>query len=143
MDELVRKLKNNGYLHDSHSATQSGYALYDGEVEQAVKYLQEERGDKVTGVFSSSESTSISPTKHHHLGTRDLRIGYEGDDVSELITLLTKAGFAPDSSKVKTGQKEYSEAVADAVRVFQAFTGLEPTGIANLETIKKLKTYKK
>ena len=143
MDELVKELKKNGYLHTGYNATKSGYALYDDEVEQAVKYCQEDNNRAVTGVYTSSDKAyGIKPSKHHHLGTRDLKVGEEGSDIAELIMLLKKAGFAPDSLKVKEGQMEYSEAISDAVRIFQAFAGINPTGIADRETINKLKTYK-
>lgn len=139
VSELVKLLKDNGYLHPSHNASQSGYALYDAEVEQAVKYLQEELGQSsADGIFSSVDGKQLTPSQHRRIGTRDLSVDDTGDDVAELIRLLTQAGFAPDTAAVQPGSNTYGAAVVYAVMEFQASVGLSATGVADAATIKAL-----
>ena len=141
VNELVSKLQSNYYLRNDFSATQSDYYLFNQDVERAVKQFQKDAKIKETGAvgetevsllgsWSSSKSTLV-------LGVRDLKQNDSGSDVLELIELLNKAGFPPEPDKLD-GNK-YNEEVRKAVKTFQAFAGLEVTGIADKATIEKLK----
>ena len=96
-----------------------------------------------------------------------------GYDVDELIELLTVAGFAPqqellEKNNPKTvssdeilyisklrGLKDdnvyqqnkshyvFTEDIKNAIKTFQAFHGIKPTGKLDSSTLKKLKSYKK
>lgn len=122
----------------------SGYHLYDSQVERAIKYFQQDAGLKMTGIFDQETKSALEKWSTLRttlrLGVRDLSTSTFGDDVAELIRLLQKAGFPPDRSKIENDGKKYTEDVAMAVRVFQAFYGLPVTGIADLKTINKLKS---
>ena len=81
------------------------------------------------------------------LGTRELSYSEsstdKGTDVTELVNLLTKAGFAPDPKKIvmtNDGRTEFTKDIATAVRFFQAYNNLSVTGRADEATIKALKT---
>ena len=59
VDELVRKLINYQYLRSDGLKRQSGYYLFDNQVEQAVKYFQEDASLTVNGVVDSSTENAL------------------------------------------------------------------------------------
>lgn len=144
VDALVTKLKNFHYLRESYSTQKNNYSLYSADVAQGVKYFQKDAGLPVTGVMDSKTKKAFDDWSAYkstrRLGIRKLEEGDEGEDVAELIRLLTKAGFAPNPEKVGENERKYSQDVATAVKVFQAFCGLTVTGIADYDTIDKLKS---
>ena len=77
------------------------------------------------------------------LGFRELSASAatSGYDVDELVQLLIAAGFAPDFSKLKKDGSHYvyTEDIHTAIKAFQAFHGISPTGELNAATITKLK----
>ncbi len=145
VDVLVRKLINYQYLRSDGLKRQSGYYLFDNQVEQAVKYFQEDASLTVNGVVDSSTENALlvwsSSKTHLRLGVRDLYVGCSGEDVETLIQLLNKANCPPNPEKFKIDNDMYiyTDDIATAVRVFQAFAGLTVTGRADLTTINKLK----
>ena len=75
------------------------------------------------------------------LGIRELSAPMEGYDVTQLVELLNKAGYPPNPQLIqKSGNKtKYTEDIATAVKMFQAYNGLSATGNADMATIEKLR----
>ncbi len=149
VDELITHLTNKYYLRPTNLIKKNGYYVYDANVAAAVKRFQNDAGLKVSGSLSKSDATALaawdkSKTKIM-LGIRDISVNVAGDDVSELIILLTNAGYAPDPSKLaySGGKAVFTEDVAMAVKMFQAYNGMQPTGNPDTETVTKLKAAKK
>ena len=142
VNELVTKLQDFYYLRTDFSATQSDYYLFDKDVEIAVKRFQKDAKLKETGIVDSAEIKALGAWNGAYstkvLGVRDLVLNICGTDVLDLIGLLNKAGFPPNPEKLE-GDK-YNEEVKKAVKTFQAFSGLNVTGKADLVTIEKLKS---
>ena len=141
VNELVSKLQSNYYLRNDFSATQSDYYLFNQDVERAVKQFQKDAKIKETGIVGETELSLLGTWNSSKstlvLGVRDLKQNDSGADVLALIELLNKAGFPPEPEKLD-GNK-YNEEVRKAVKTFQAFAGLEVTGIADRTTIERLK----
>ena len=127
----------------------SGYTLYDGNMSAAIKHFQSDAGLTPTGTVDSSTSVALQTWDESKttidLGFRDVTTGTAGYDVTQLVTLLTAAGFPPESSKLeyKSGNAVFNAEIAMAIKMFQAYNGLEPTGIPDTQTITKLKAFKK
>lgn len=138
------------YINRSWIKEKEGYSLYDATIASAVKHFQKDAGLPQTGV---ADQTTIDKLKSWDnskttviLGTRELSYSEsstdKGTDVTELVNLLTKAGFAPDPKKIvmtNDGSTEFTKDIATAVRFFQAYNNLSVTGRADEATIKVLK----
>ncbi|MDD6471838.1 MAG: peptidoglycan-binding domain-containing protein [Bacteroidales bacterium] len=138
------------YINRSWIKEKEGYSLYDATIASAVKHFQKDAGLPQTGV---ADQTTIDKLKSWDnskttviLGTRELSYSEsstdKGTDVTELVNLLTKAGFAPDPKKIvmtNDGRTEFTKDIATAVRFFQAYNSLSVTGRADEATIKVLK----
>ena len=138
------------YINRSWIKEKEGYSLYDATIASAVKHFQKDAGLPQTGV---ADQTTIDKLKSWDnskttviLGTRELSYSEsstdKGTDVTELVNLLTKAGFAPDPKKIvmtSDGRTEFTKDIATAVRFFQAYNNLSVTGRADEATIKALK----
>ena len=138
------------YINRSWIKEKEGYSLYDATIASAVKHFQKDAGLPQTGV---ADQTTIDELKSWDnskttviLGTRELSYSEsstdKGTDVTELVNLLTKAGFAPDPKKIvmtNDGSTEFTKDIATAVRFFQAYNNLSVTGRADEATIKVLK----
>lgn len=139
------------YINRSWIKKKEGFSLYDATIASAVKHFQKDAGLPQTGIadqmtidklktWDNSKTTVI-------LGTRELSYSEsstdKGIDVTELVNLLTKAGFAPDPKKIvmtNDGRTVFTKDIATAVRFFQAYNNLCVTGRADEATIKTLKT---
>ena len=75
------------------------------------------------------------------MGFREITLGISGYDVDELVRLLTKAGYAPDPTKLQKNGEHYifTEDIQMAIKAFQAYNKLDVTGTLNEQTINKLK----
>lgn len=144
VDVLVCLLKDFHYIRSTYSMQKNGYFLYTAEVVQGIKFFQKDAGIPITGIFDSKTKNALdcwsSAKTIYRLGVRELDLNTVGDDVQELISLLTKVGYAPNPETTKTDTKIFTQDVADAIKVFQAFCGLSVTGKANYDTIDKLKS---
>lgn len=144
-DMLMEKM----YLSILWLTQKDGYPVFDERVRDAIKRFQKDAGLPQDGrattdlaqalwLWDADKTTLI-------LGVRDLdydaREPLFGDDVTELVKLLTKAGFPPDPSKLeyKNGKAVFTQDVETAVRLFKAFNGLEASGFVTQVTIAKLK----
>lgn len=147
---LTGYLATGLYINRSWIKEKEGYSLYDATIASAVKHFQKDAGLPQTGV---ADQTTINKLKSWDnskttviLGTRELSYSEtstdNGTDVTELVNLLTKAGFAPDPKKIvmtSDGRTEFTKDIATAVRFFQAYNSLSVTGRADEATIKALK----
>lgn len=147
---LTGYLATGLYINRSWIKEKEGYSLYDATIASAVKHFQKDAGLPQTGV---ADKTTIDKLKSWDnskttviLGTRELSYSDtstdKGTDVTELVNLLTKAGFAPDPKKIvmtSDGRTEFTKDIATAVRFFQAYNSLSVTGRADEATIKALK----
>lgn len=148
VDELVPYLVRYYYLKEGVATKKGGYYVYDTNVVNAVRHFQKDAGltqdGKVTSnVISSLKSWSAAKTTIP-LGFRELSASAStsGYDVDELIQLLIDAGCSPDPSKLQKAGSHYvfTEDVMIAVKAFQAFHNISPTGEVNSATISKLKS---
>ncbi|MCQ2279922.1 MAG: peptidoglycan-binding protein [Bacteroidales bacterium] len=123
----VLKISSSGKLYgvDSHRSHSSHSS------HRSSRYSSGSRGGSVSN-FVANESNS--------LGNRSLTVGDSGNDVYELVKLLEKAGCPPNPKLLEDKGRKYTTDVAMAVKVFQAFAGLSVTGIADIDTINKLKS---
>lgn len=147
---LTGYLATGLYINRSWIKEKEGYSLYDATIASAVKHFQKDAGLPQTGV---ADQTTINKLKSWDnskttviLGTRELSYSEtstdKGTDVTELVNILTKAGFAPDPKKIvmtSDGRTEFTKDIATAVRFFQAYNNLSVTGRADEATIKALK----
>jgi len=145
---LVNLLVSKNYLRKDKVTMRSGYAVYDSGVKAAVIRFQNDAkltSDGIAGTptinqlknWDASRTTLV-------LGIRDLKLNDSGDDVNELIKLLTYAGFQPDPSKLEydyKGKAKYTEDVAMAIKIFQVHNQLTPTGNLDTSTLNKLRQY--
>lgn len=148
VDELVPYLVRYYYLKEGVATKKGGYYVYDTNVVNAVRHFQKDAGltqdGKVTSnVISSLKSWSAAKTTIP-LGFRELSASAatSGYDVDELVQLLINAGFSPDPSKLQKVGSHYvfTDDVMTAVKAFQAFHNISPTGEVNSATISKLKS---
>ena len=151
VDQLVSYLVRYYYLKDGVVSKKEGYHVYDSNVVHAVKHYQKDAGltqdGKLTAeVLTKLKSWSASQTTIP-LGFRELSASAEtsGFDVDELVQLLINAGYSPDPVKLKKSGSHYvfTDDILSAVKMFQAYNGIQPNGVLNSATISKLKTFHK
>lgn len=139
VNQLVNLLQEKYYLRSDFSATQSGYSLFDDEVEEAVKQFQKDAKLTVNGIMDLASIKALKSwdgaNSTKKLGIRELKLNDSGTDVLELIELLNKAGFPPDPKKLD-GNK-FNDEVEKAVKAFQMSI---VSGVADAETINMLKS---
>lgn len=156
VDELVARLKSYYYLSADYSNKENGFYKYDAKVKEAVKHFQRDAELKETGSFGSEEKAALDKWDYTkttiELGIRELSVFDSGHDVEVLIELLAKAGYPIEISSIIVNDSTtapntmtptsnlYTDEVVEAIKAFQAFSGLAVTGVANKETIQKLKT---
>lgn len=151
VDQLVLYLVRCYYLKEGIVTKRSGYYVYDSNVVNAVKHFQKDAGLVQDGKIRPNALLvlkSWNPEKTTiPLGFRKLSssAGTSGFDVDELVQLLIKAGYSPDSSKLKKKESHYvyTDDVHIALKAFQAYHGIQPRGELNAATLAKLKSYKK
>lgn len=149
IDKFVPYLTKNFYIKEANLKKRNGYYLYDTNVEEAVRHFQKDAGLTVDGIVNS---TTLSQLKYWdeekttiELGIREINIGVSGYDVDELIRMLTNAGYAPDPTKLKKEGSHYvfTEDIQTAVKMFQAYNGINVSGNVDDITINKLKSVNK
>lgn len=149
VNKLANLLVAKYYLKKSNIIKKSNYALYDANMATAVKHFQQDAGIPTTGVVDNTTSVALQTWDENkttmELGFRDITKGTSGYDVSLLVKLLTAAGYAPEANKLeyKSGNAVFNEEIAMALKMFQAYNNLNPTGIPDTQTITKLKVYNK
>lgn len=149
VNKLAELLVSKYYLKRNSVTKKSGYSLYDANMSAAIKHFQRDAGLKPSGTVDNTTSIALQTWDENKttidLGFRDITEGTAGYDVSQLVKLLTAAGYAPESSKLeyKSGNAVFNSEVAMALKMFQAYNQLEVTGIPDTQTITKLKSFKK
>ena len=148
VDKLAELLVSKYYLKRNSVIKKSGYTLYDKNMSAAIKHFQRDAGLTVSGIVDNATSVALQTWDESKttidLGFRDITEGTAGYDVSQLIKLLTAAGYSPESSKLeyKSGNAVFNSEVTMALKMFQAYNQLEVTGIPDTQTITKLKNFK-
>lgn len=149
VNKLAELLVSKYYLKKNSISKKSDYTLYDANMSAAVKHFQRDAGLTPNGIVDNSTSIALQTWDECkttiELGFRDVSNGTTGYDVTQLVTLLTAAGYPPESSKLeyKSGNAVFNDEIAMAIKMFQAYNSLEPTGIPDTQTITKLKAFKK
>ena len=149
VNKLAELLVSKYYLKRNSVTKKSGYTLYDTNMSTAIKHFQRDAGLTPSGTVDNATSIALQTWDENKttidLGFRDITEGTTGYDVSQLVKLLTAAGYTPESSKLeyKSGNAVFNGEVAMALKMFQAYNQLEVTGIPDTQTITKLKNSKK
>lgn len=149
VDRLAELLVSKFYLKKNSVTKKSGYTLYNANISASVKHFQTDAALPVTGTVDNTTSIALQTWDENkttiELGFRDLTTGTSGYDVTQLVTLLTAAGYPPDPSKLEynNGNAVFNNEIVTALKMFQAYNNLEVTGIPDTPTINKLKTFKK
>lgn len=149
VQHITDMLREKMYLSIQWITMKDGYPVFDDKVRDAIKRFQKDAGlpqdgRATTDLAMALFSWDVTKTTLV-LGVRDLKYDVRsplyGDDVTNLVNLLTKAGFPPDPSMLEyqNGKLVFTSDVETAVRFFQAFNGLEVTGVVTQQTIAKLK----
>ncbi len=127
---------------------QNGYPVYNARVVSAVKRFQKDAGMSQDGLVNSTTASRLQAWDESKstltLGIRNMSYQDDavlaGNDVDELIALLRKAGYSPDPAKLKyqNGKAVFTKDIEIAVKLFQAYNGLNANGIVDEATIAKL-----
>ncbi len=127
-NEKTIQLKENlailGYLSFDNPTT-----YYGPVTSNAVKEFQAEHGLVVSGI-----AEPITRTKLQELATMPLSKGMYRSDAIDLKKNLTKLGFA----NFKNPNEYFGPVTEQAVKDFQSYYGLNVTGVAGDETLKKI-----
>ncbi len=153
VSELTTLLISKQYLSSSWITMQNGYPVYNNYVTSAIRRFQKDAGITVDGIANSTTISRLRDWDRNKstilLGIRDISYSENqnvaGNDVDELIALLRKAGYSPNPAKLeyKNGKAIFTKDIETAVKLFQAYNGLNPDGIVNDDTINKLKAIAK
>lgn len=151
VDQLVPYLVRYYYLKDGIVSKKGGYHVYDSNVVNAVKHFQKDAGLTQDGKLTASAVSTLKSWSASRttipLGFRELSAAAEtsGFDVDELVQLLINAGYSPDPAKLKKSGSHYvfTDDILTAIKMFQAYNGIQPNGELNSATLSKLKTFKK
>ena len=151
VDQLVPYLVRYYYLKDGIVSKKGGYHVYDSNVVNAVKHFQKDAGLTQDGKLTASAVSTLKSWSASRttipLGFRELSAAAEtsGFDVDELVQLLISAGYSPDPAKLKKSGSHYvfTDDILTAIKMFQAYNGIQPNGELNSATLSKLKTFKK
>lgn len=150
---LTNLLVQNGYIRSRWVKEKSGFSLYSPGIVSAIKRFQKDASLKQTGIADANTisrlRTWVAGNTTYMLGVRDLSYSdgstVAGNDVDELVALLQKAGYSPDPSKLtkEGGHYVFTQDIAIAVKMFQAFNKMDPTGVVTESLVEKLKTSRK
>ena len=149
MEALIELLEDNLYIRKGSAKKQEGYWLFDNNIKKAVSQFQTDASLTVNGEVDSQTILKLRTWSKNKttidLGVRDLSLSEYGNDVDELVRMLTLAGYAPDPSKLTKNDGHYifTADIKRAVEVFQAFNGLTVNGTTDTATVNKLKALAK
>ena len=121
--------------HSSHRSSSNGHSSH-----YSSSYTSSRSSSQGGSTTAVSNETMQAAHNTPSLGDRTLSVGNIGDDVSELVKLLEKAGCPPNPKLLEDNGRKFTADVEMAVRVFQAFAGLPVTGVVDNATIGKLKS---
>ncbi|MBC7000609.1 peptidoglycan-binding domain-containing protein [Cytophaga sp. FL35] len=130
--------------HRSHSSHRSHYSSTSSG-SRTNRSSPSSPSSSSSGSASSLSSGTFVKTPslipNYKLGSRILRKGMKGTDVTELINILLKKKYVvlSDGGMVVSGIYTYDEIVEDAVKRFQIENNIDSTGICDVTTVYKLK----
>lgn len=132
----------NHRSHRSHSSHQSHRSHYSSRTNSS--YPQSSGGTNNSQASPAPQSLYPSSPTIYQLGSRILRKGMKGTDVTELINILLqkqylRVGDDSETIPVLTGQYTFDEIVEDAVKRFQKDNSLVATGEVDPTTVFFLK----
>ena len=146
--KLLLKKNNKNELvfmsHRSHRSHSSHRSHYSGSSGGTTTTSSSSRGTNTTQTSTTkSYNNSLSNTNNTilKLGSRTLKRGMSGTDVTELINILLAKGFLKlDGGGTQvTGTYTYDEIVENAVKEFQTSKGIPSDGECGSSTIYYLK----
>ena len=149
MEALIKLLEDNLYIRKGSAKKQNGYLLFDNNIKKAVSQFQTDASITVNGEVDAQTISKLRAWSKNkttiELGVRDLSLSEYGNDVDELVKMLTAAGYAPDPSKLtkNDGHYVFTADIKRAVEMFQAFNGLTVNGTTDTATVNKLKALAK
>lgn len=121
---LQTKLKNLGYYKDSVDGK------YGDSTWKAVWWYQKDKGLKVDGIAGPQTLGALGLPGGSPLPLGGLKMGDSGSQVTSLQTALAKLGLYKNSIDGKYGDSTWK-----AVWWFQKNNGLNPTGVADSNTL--------
>jgi hypothetical protein len=148
VNELVTMLYNKKYINRPNKLKKKkGYYVYDAAVIDAYQQLLRDAGYAGSEDVDQSHVEALSALEFINptlaLGDRDiLNVGVDyGSDVNELVGLLRKAGLNIEDSQIEYNDSFaiYNPYVKERVIEFQSAQKLNPSGVVDEKTIKKLK----
>tara|TARA_R110002167_G_scaffold134051_7_gene319391 strand:+ start:10903 stop:11493 length:591 start_codon:yes stop_codon:yes gene_type:complete len=138
--KLILKINNNRLSfmshrsHRSHSSHRSHYSSSSGS--SGTPSSKQNSGIKPNFL---EKPKAISPVLQ--LGSRTLKLGMKGTDVTELINILLQKKYLvlEDGGTNVTGIYEYDQTIEDTIKRFQEDNGITVDGICAATTIYYLK----
>lgn len=148
VSELTSLLVSKKYLHSSWITMQNGYPIFNARVVSAVKRFQKDANLSQDGIVNTATITKLREWDASKstlvLGIRNLSYKEDtilaGNDVDELISLLRKVGIPPNPAllQYQNGTAIFTKDIEIAVKLFQAYNGLNANGVVDEATIAKL-----
>lgn len=139
-NELIAMAHRSHRSHSSHSSHRSHYSSYNsGGNNTPNNNTNLSPGAKGNNSNNSSSNSGASESVLK-LGSRTLKKGMSGTDVTELVNILIKKEYLKlDGGGQVTGSYTFDTVIEDAVKKFQTDNGLEGDGICGSTTIYYLK----
>lgn len=126
--------------HSSHSSHRSHYSSRTNDTYTPSGGNSNGTSSGSTTTYPNTNSTYGTSTTANKLGSRALKLGMEGEDVTELIKLLIAKGYykLPEGYTLK--EKElFDIIVEDAIKKFQKDKGIAVDGSVGPTTLYHLK----
>lgn len=143
---LVNLLQNKLYLKPNSVTSNNEKVTYNTAIANAVKHFQKDAKLTITGTVNYNTVSELKAWDEGYttveLGFRELSNGIGGYDVSELVSLLNLAGYAPNPNILennKYGFVVFSDDISTAIKMFQAYNKLNASGKLDAATLAKLK----
>lgn len=138
---ILKKTENNEWLYMSHRSHRSHSSHRSHMSHFSSSSTFENPSPSSTSSASSSLRTTNNETASYSLGSRTLRRGMKGTDVTELVNILiNKKYLTLDDGKSRvSGSYTFDKTVEDAVKSFQSDVGLDNDGVCGPTTFYYLK----
>lgn len=124
--------------HSSHQSHRSHYSSYSGGKNTEPK---SNSGIQPNNNYNYNKENNNTVTTDITLGSRILKKGMSGTDVTELINILLKKQYLKleDGGKHVTGVYTYDDTIEGAIKEFQKDNGLKADGVCGATTVYYLK----
>ena len=146
--KLLLRRNNQGLLefrshrsHRSHSSHRSHYSSSGSAQIPKSQPKSEPKSSSSSGIKPNYLNDNSSLSSGYVLGSRVLKLGMSGNDVTELINILLRKRYLAldDGGMTVTGVYTYDSIIEDAVKRFQTDNGLDGTGVCDVKTVYILK----